>query len=214
MNNKIKIEPVVNNLTQEQLAELVSVTRQTMNAALSEKMKSGNPFRLDDPEFQEVNEFKTRTLSLSIQLNAATNIDQVRDCLSEIIGSKIDESTTIFAPFYTNFGRHITIGKNVFINHACSFLDLGGISIGDNVLIGSKVNLISENHPIDPTQRKSLIGKPIVVKNNAWIGAAATILPGITIGENSIVAAGSIVTKDVPDNTIVAGNPAKQIKTL
>jgi acetyltransferase-like isoleucine patch superfamily enzyme len=91
---------------------------------------------------------------------------------------------------------------------------MGGITIGDNVLIGPKVNLVSENHPIDPTQRKSLIGKPIVIKDNAWIGASATILPGITVGENSIVAAGSIVTKDVPDNTIVAGNPAKQIKTL
>jgi acetyltransferase-like isoleucine patch superfamily enzyme len=177
-------------------------------------MKSVTPFRLDDPAFKKINELKDRTLSLSIQLNASTTVEQFRDRLSDIIGRKIDESTTIFAPFHTNFGRHINIGKNVFINHACSFLDMGGITVGDNVLIGPKVNLVSENHPIDPSQRKSLIGKPIVIKNNAWIGAAATILPGITIGENSIVAAGSIVTKDVPDNTIVAGNPAKRIKDL
>ena len=91
---------------------------------------------------------------------------------------------------------------------------MGGITIGDNVLIGPKANLVSENHPINPTQRNSLIGKPIVIKNNAWIGAAATILPGITVGENAIVAAGAIVTKDVPDNTIVAGNPAKPIKKI
>jgi acetyltransferase-like isoleucine patch superfamily enzyme len=177
-------------------------------------MQSGKPFRLDDPAFQEIIVFKDRTLSLSPQLNASTNVDQFRERLSDIIGSKIDESTTIFAPFYTNFGRYISIGKNVFINHACSFLDMGGITIGDNVLIGPKVNFVSENHPIDPTQRKSLIGKPIVIKNNAWIGASATILPGITVGENSIVAAGSIVTKDVPDNTIVAGNPAKYLKSI
>lgn len=185
-----------------------------MNTELFERMKSGKPFRLDDPAFQEIVEIKNRTLRLSIQLNASTDSDQVRDRLSDIIGSEIDKSTTIFAPFYTNFGRYITIGKNVFINHACSFLDMGGITIGDNVLIGPKVNLVSENHPIDPTQRNSLIGKPIVIKNNAWIGASATILPGITIGENSIVAAGSIVTKDVPDNIIVAGNPAKKIKDI
>jgi acetyltransferase-like isoleucine patch superfamily enzyme len=185
-----------------------------MNRELLEIMQSGKPFRLDDPAFQEIIDLKDRTLSLSPQLNASTSSDQFRDRLSDIIGSKIDKSTTIFAPFYTNFGRYISIGKNVFINHACSFLDMGGITIGDNVLIGPKVNLVSENHPIDPSQRHSLIGKPIIIKNNAWIGASATILPGITVGENSIVAAGAIVTKDVPDNTIVAGNPAKQIKNI
>lgn len=181
---------------------------------LSDIMKSGKPFRLDDPAFQAINDLKDRTLSLIAKLNASTNVDQFRERLSDIIGTKIDESTTIFAPFHTNFGRHISIGKNIFINHACSFLDLGGITIEDNVLIGPKVNLISENHPIDPTQRKSLIGKPILIKKNAWIGAAATILPGITVGENSIVAAGAIVTKDVPDNCIVAGNPARIVKKI
>ena len=121
-------------------------------------------------------------------------------------------STTVFTPFHTNFGKHITIGNHVFINHGCSFLDLGGITIEDNALIGPKVNLITENHPIDPTQRKSLILHPILIKKNAWIGAGATILPGVTIGENSIVAAGAVVNKDVPANTIVGGVPAKIIK--
>ena len=185
-----------------------------MNRELLNIMQSGQPFRLDDPAFQEINDYKDRTLSLSPQLNASTTTEEFRKRLSDIIGSNIDESTTIFAPFFTNFGRYISIGKNVFINHACSFLDMGGITIGDNVLIGPKVNLVSENHPIDPTQRKSLIGKPIIIKNNAWLGAGATILPGITVGENSIVAAGAIVTKDVPDNTIVAGNPAKPIRNI
>ena len=146
-----------------------------MNKEILERMQSGKPFRLDDPAFQEINEFKDRTLSLSAQLNASKNSDEFRERLSDIIGSKIDESTFIFAPFLTNFGRYITIGKNVFINHDCSFLDLGGINIGDNVLIGPKVTLVSESHPIDPSQRKSLIGKPIFIKNNAWIGASAII---------------------------------------
>jgi acetyltransferase-like isoleucine patch superfamily enzyme len=96
----------------------------------------------------------SRTLKLSSALNASENVGQVRERLSEIIGIPIDDSTTIFAPFHTNFGQHIRIGKNIFINHACSFLDMGGITIEDDVLIGPKVNLITENHPIDPRLEK------------------------------------------------------------
>ncbi|MGZ3938336.1 MAG: DapH/DapD/GlmU-related protein [Flavisolibacter sp.] len=177
-------------------------------------MKAGEVFRLDDPEYPRVQEVVNRTINLSAQLNASNDVDQVRSKLSEIIGSDIDRSTIIFAPFYTNFGRFITIGKNVFINHACSFLDMGGITIENNVLIGPKANLITENHPLDPTERKSLIAKAIVVKRNAWIGAAATILPGVTIGENAVVAAGAVVGKDVPANTVVAGVPAKIVKRI
>jgi len=106
------------------------------------------------------------------------------------------------------------LGKNIFINHACTFLDLGGITIDNDVQIGPKVNLITENHPVDPTQRKNLDLKSIHIKRNVWIGAAATILPGVTVGENSIVAAGAVVTKDVPDNTIVGGVPARIIKKI
>jgi acetyltransferase-like isoleucine patch superfamily enzyme len=179
-----------------------------------DRMSSGELFRLDDPEYPMVLEIVNRTLRLSAQLNASGDVDQVRQLLSEIIGSPIDDSTTIFAPFYTNFGRFITIGKNVFINHACSFLDMGGITIEDNVLIGPKVNLITENHPLDPSNRTSLIATAIVVKRNAWIGAAATILPGVTIGENAVVAAGALVSKDVAPNTVVAGVPAKMVKVI
>ena len=179
-----------------------------------ERLKAGGPIPLNDPEYFKINEVVGRTLKLSRQLNSAINIDQVRDFLSEIIGDNIDESTTIFAPFYTNFGRFIKIGKNVFINHACSFLDMGGITIEDEVLIGPKVNLITENHPLDPTDRRALITKPVVIKRNAWIGAGATILPGVTIGENAVVAAGAVVSKNVPDNAIVGGVPAKIIRSI
>jgi len=178
------------------------------------RMKAGAPIRQDDPEYPKVQELVSRTLSLSAALNTATDTDQVRERLSEIIGSQLDESTIIFPPFYTNFGKFIQIGKNVFINHACSFLDMGGITIEDHVLIGPKVNLVTENHPLTPADRRALISKPILVKRNAWIGAAATILPGVTIGENAVVAAGAVVTTDVPDNTIVAGVPAKIIKSI
>ena len=182
--------------------------------SIFDRMKAGELFRLDDPEYPKVQEVVNRTIALSAALNTSTNIDQIRERLSEIIDSPIDQSTTIFAPSFTNFGKFIQIGKNVFINHACTFLDMGGITIEDNVLIGPKVNLITENHPLDPTDRKALIAKPILIKRNAWIGAAATILSGVTVGENSIVAAGAVVSKDVPDNVVVGGIPAKFIKTI
>src|SRR5215204_4127396 len=174
-----------------------------------ERMKAGGSFRLDEPQFAPVMAFVTRTQELSVQLNTSTHIDEGREWLSEIIDSPIDTSTRIFPPFHTNFGRFTTLGKKVFINHACSFLDLGGITIEDDVLIRPKVNLITENHPLDPAERQALLLKPIVIKRNAWIGAAATILPGVTIGENSVVAAGAVVSKDVPANTVVGGIPAK-----
>jgi acetyltransferase-like isoleucine patch superfamily enzyme len=179
-----------------------------------DKMRAGELFRFDDPQYSKVLEVVNRTLRLCAQLNLSTGVDQVRERLSDLIGSKLDNSTTVFPPFYTNFGLFIKIGKNVFINHACTFLDMGGITIEDDAFIGPKVNLITENHPLDPANRKALIAKPIVVKRNAWIGAAATIMPGVTIGENSVVAAGAVVTKDVPDNTIAGGVPAKIIKKL
>ena len=178
------------------------------------RLKSGELVRLTDPEYPKVEEVVRRTMQLCADLNSATDIDQARQILSEITGNKIDGSTTVFVPFYTNFGRFTYIGKNVFINHACSFLDLGGITIEDDVLIGPQVNLITENHPADPAERRSLITKPIVIKRNAWIGANATILPGVTIGENAIVAAGAVVSKDVPANTVVGGIPAKFIKSI
>jgi acetyltransferase-like isoleucine patch superfamily enzyme len=182
--------------------------------SILERMKDGEPIRLDDPEYHVVQKIVDRTISLSAAMNASTDVHQLRDRLGEIIGLPLDDTTTIFPPFYTNFGAFTRIGKQVFINHACSFLDMGGITLEDNVLIGPKVNLITENHPVDPANRRALICKPILIKQNAWIGAGATILPGVTVGVNSIVAAGAVVSKDVPDNTIVGGIPARIIKSI
>ncbi|HEY9000444.1 MAG TPA: DapH/DapD/GlmU-related protein [Mucilaginibacter sp.] len=179
-----------------------------------ERMLAGGIVHMNDPQMPKVWEIVARTIKLSAALNTSTDVDQTRDRLSEITGSEIDKSTTIFVPYYTNFGRHTKIGKNVFINHDCSFLDLGGITIEDDVQIGPKVSLISENHPLDPSTRKSLDLKSVLIKRNAWIGAGAIILPGITIGENAVVAAGAVVNKDIPANTIVGGVPAKVIRVI
>ena len=178
------------------------------------RMLEGESIPMNDPEYPKLFEIVDQTIQQSAALNSSTDADQIRTRLSKIIGTSIDVSTTVFVPFYTNFGRHIRLGKNVFINHACSFLDLGGITIEDDVLIGPRVNLVTEDHPVDPTLRRTLIVKPIVVKRNAWIAANATILPGVTVGENSVVAAGAIVNKDVPPNSVVAGVPARILRSL
>ncbi len=186
----------------------------TIQKDIFEIMKTGGEVRQDHPQYVVFMEVVAKTLKQVAAMNSLGDVSEIRNKLSEIIGSQIDETTGIFAPFYINFGKHTKIGKNVFINHACSFLDLGGITIEDDVLIGPKVNLVTENHPIEPNNRKTLICKPIVIKRNSWIGAGATILPGVTVGENAVVAAGSVVTKDVPNNTIVAGVPAKHVKDI
>jgi acetyltransferase-like isoleucine patch superfamily enzyme len=150
---------------------------------------------------------------LLIQMNNSSNPGEITQILSRILDKEIQD-VAIFTPIYINYGKNISIGKNVFINFDCTFLALGGITIEDDVLIGPKVSLITENHPLNPQERKGLVGKSIHIKNNAWIGANATILPGVTIGENAVVAAGAVVSKDVPDNSIVGGIPAKFIKDI
>jgi len=179
-----------------------------------ERLLAGEPIPMNDPEYFQVHEAVGQTRKLIVALNSLVDGAEINGKLSEIIGKPVHQSTTVFPPFHTNYGKHITLGRNVFINHLCSFLDLGGIIIEDGVMIGPRVNLVSENHLLDPVDRKTLVPGAVTVKKNAWIGAAATILPGVTIGENSVVAAGALVTKDVPPNTLVGGVPAKIIKSL
>ena len=168
----------------------------------------------DDPEYQKLRDVSFATRKLLVQLNQSTDPKEMRDLLCEITGSEIDDSTAIFPPFYVNYGRHTKIGRNVFINFDCVFLDFGGITIEDGVFIAPKVSLLTEGHPLSPENRHSLTAGHIHIKKNAWIGANATIMQGVAIGENAVVAAGAVVTRAVPDNTVVGGIPAKIIKTL
>ncbi len=179
-----------------------------------ERLKKGETILPNDLEAYKMREASYNTKKLLVQMNNATEPGEIRDLLSQITGTEIDESVAVFTPLYINYGKHTKIGKNVFINFDCVFLDLGGITIEDNVLIAPKVSLLSEGHPTSIEDRHSLIPKPIHIKKSAWIGANATILQGVTIGENAVVASGSVVSKDVPDNTIVGGIPAKIIKEI
>ena len=168
----------------------------------------------DDPEYLKLRDVSFATRKLLLKLNQATDPEEMRVLLSRITDTEIDHSTAIFPPFHVNYGKHTKIGRNVFINFDCVFLDLGGITIEDGVFIAPKVSLLSEGHPLAPENRHSLTVGHIHIKRNAWIGAGATITQGVTIGEDAVVAAGAVVTKDVPARTVAGGIPARIIKTL
>lgn len=180
-----------------------------------EKDLAGMPLDGKSPEVAPIIEVIKATQRLVAQLNSGVySEEEVRELLSQITGREVDSTLWLIPPFYTDFGRNIHFGKNVFVNSACTFMDRGGIYIDDEVFIGPKVNLITINHDINPFNRNTTICKPIHIEKRVWIGVAATILPGVRIGENSIIGANAVVTKDVPSNTIVGGNPAKVIKTI
>lgn len=139
---------------------------------------------------------------------------EIRQLVGEITGQTLDASVEIRLPFYTDYGRKLTIGKRVMINDQVQLTDLGGITLEDDVLLGPGAALISVNHQLAPDRRRALDVRPIHIRQNAWVGAKAIILPGVTVGKNAVVAAGAVVTKDVPANAVVAGVPAKVIKII
>jgi acetyltransferase-like isoleucine patch superfamily enzyme len=158
-----------------------------------------------------------RAMAITATLNRLTfyDADEVRALFSDLIGTKVDDSFLLIPPFYTACGIEIRVGRNVFVNQNCTFYDLGGLDIADDVMIGPNVSIITTGHPIEPSQRRaSVIAKPIVIERNVWIAAGTTIIGGVTVGENSVVAAGSVVTKNVPPNTLVGGNPARVIRSI
>jgi acetyltransferase-like isoleucine patch superfamily enzyme len=158
-----------------------------------------------------------RATAITAALNRLTfdDADEIRALFSELIGKKVDESFLLIPPFYTAAGNEIRVGHNVFVNQNCTFYDLGGLDIADDVMIGPNVSIITTSHPIEPSQRRAVtIGRPIVIEKGVWIATGATIIGGVTVGENSVVAAGSVVTRDVPANTLVGGNPARVIRSI
>ena len=160
--------------------------------SIFDRLREGETIHANDPEGFKLREASFATKVLLLQMNNSSNPNEIRDLLSQITGIEIDNSVDVFTPLYINYGKHTKIGKNVFINFDCTFLDLGGITIEDNVLIAPKVSLLSEGHPVSPENRHSLMVGHIHIKKNAWIGAGAIILQGVTVGENSIVAAGAV----------------------
>lgn len=140
--------------------------------------------------------------------------DEIQELFAKLTNTELNETLNVIPPFNTDFGKNIHIGQRVFINSGCKMQDQGGIYIGNDVLIGHNACLLTLNHEMEPENRADMHPKPIHIEDKAWLGSNVTVLPGVTIGEGAIVAAGAVVTKDVESNTIVGGVPAKIIKRI
>lgn len=170
----------------------------------------------EDPKVIETMRYYSREAQkITMEINNTYHEpEELRELFSRLIGKPVDDQFGLFPPFYTDFGKNITLGKNVFINAGCKFQDQGGIFIDDDALVGHGVVIATLDHDMDPEKRHALHPAPVHIGKKVWIGANATITSGVTIGDNAVVAAGAVVTKDVPNDTIVGGVPAKPIKKI
>lgn len=169
------------------------------------------------PESRQLYARIRRAIRLTEQLNRLPfdETEAIRDTWSELTGQPVDPTFSLIPPVYTDHGLTIRVGRNVFINQACILNDIGGIDIGDDVMIGPRVSLLTSGHPLDPaTRRRKIVAAPIVVERNVWIGAAAVVLHGVTVGADAVIAAGAVVTTDVPAATLVAGVPARVVRVI
>ena len=177
-------------------------------------VKTGKALSSDEIH-QFMDEMSNEARRVTFRLNTAYYTpEEVRVLLSELFGKPVDPTLRVFPPFYTDFGKNITIGKNVFINACCHFQDHGGVTLGDGCQIGHNVVFATLNHGISAEDRVHTYPAPIMLGKNVWVGSNSTILQGVTVGDNAIIAAGAVVTKDVPANTIVGGVPAKTIRSI
>ena len=162
-----------------------------------------------------MHEMSEEARRVTFRLNTAYHTaDEVRELLSELFGYQVPQSLRVFPPLYADFGKNISVGEGVFINACCHFQDHGGVTLGDGCQIGHNVVFATLNHELLPERRNVTHPAPIVLGKKVWVGSNATILQGVTIGDNAVVAAGAVVTKDVPANTIVGGVPARVIKRI
>lgn len=180
---------------------------------LYNRLKSGEPISMYDPDFAPaITDMVTARRTLHRINNEFHELTELPALFEELLGEAFKEGTAVMPPFYVDFGAQLKLGKHVFINHNCTCMTAASIIVEDGVMIGPQVTLLTANHDFD--DHNILICKPIHIKKNVWIGARATILPGVTIGENSVVAGAAVVTKDVEPNVVVGGNPAKVLKRL
>jgi acetyltransferase-like isoleucine patch superfamily enzyme len=172
--------------------------------------------RIHSPEFQAMAARVLEVTELTSRLNVLPFADEAgkAELLEQILGRPLPTKLTIYPPFYTDHGLHLDLGERVFINQGCTFLDYAGIRLGEGVMIGPRATFVTSGHPVDPAERRLyLTGAPIDVGENVWIGAGATILPGVSIGRDAVVAAGAIVADDVPAESLVTGPKATVRRT-
>ncbi|SLN02787.1 Galactoside O-acetyltransferase [Corynebacterium xerosis] len=182
---------------------------------LLDALDAGETIPAGSPLHEVMHETSQEALRITGELNGSYHEPaRVRELLAELTGAEIDESVTLFPPFTSDFGRNIHLGKRVFLNAGCRFQDQGGLHIGDDCLIGHNTVIATLNHDLAPSRRGDLHPAPVTIGNNVWIGANVTILPGITIGDDAVIAAAAVVTKDVPAKSLVVGSPARVIRTV
>ncbi|MEU5988211.1 sugar O-acetyltransferase [Spirillospora sp. NPDC047418] len=179
-----------------------------------ERMLAGDLYIADDPALEAASK---RAIALAHRYGEvyATDQEAARPILEELLGS-IAADAHIRPPLYVDYGSYITVGSGTFANYGLTALDVAPITIGSDVQIGPNVQLLTPTHPLDAAQRRAKLeaAEPIVIEDNVWLGGGAIVLPGVTIGTNSVIGAGSVVTKDVPPNVVAVGNPAKVIRHL
>ena len=180
-----------------------------------EQMNKGVPVYTGTPLFTKMCQLSTEAQKITAVLNSQFHDgEQISLLFSQLFGMEVDETFRLFPPFYTDCGKNIHLGKNVFINSSCHFQDQGGVYIGNDVFIGPKVVIATLNHGLKPEERDNIYPKKVYIGKGVWIGASVVILPGVTIGDHAVIGAGSVVTKDVPANSVFAGNPAKFIRSI
>lgn len=178
-------------------------------------MATGDVIPGGSPVHETMHRLSQEAIRITIELNNSYHSHaEIIALMSELTGRHVDESFGLFPPFNTDCGKNIHLGKRVFINSGCKFQDQGGIYIGDDVLVGHNCMIATLNHPENPDRRADMVPSPVSIGNKVWIGANVTILPGVTVGEDAILAAGAVVTKDVEPRTIVGGVPAKVLKRI
>lgn len=180
-----------------------------------EIMDSGRVIPAGSPIHVKMHELSQEAIRITMEINNVYHThEEIVDLMSRLTGKEIHPSFSLFPPFHTDCGKNITIGHRVFINSGCKFQDQGGITIGNDVLIGHNCVIATLNHAMDPDRRGDMIPAAVIIEDKVWIGSNVTILQGVTIGKGAIIAAGAVVNKDVPPRTIVGGVPAKFIKTI
>lgn len=178
-------------------------------------MDSGADVRAGSPVHEVMHRLSQEAIRLTLRLNGSYNTaEEIVALMSELTGTEVDASFRLFPPFYTDCGKNINFGKRVFVNSGCRFQDQGGITIGDDVLVGHNCVIATLNHLMDPDRRADMIPSPVRIGDKVWIGANVTILPGVTVGEGAVLAAGAVVTRDVEPRTVVGGVPARVIRRI
>ena len=175
--------------------------------------QAGHIYKLDEELFAA--HLNSKRLTRLLNATLESEVDRRKALTQELFG-QAGEDAYIEPPFYCDYGYNVTVGKKFFCNYDCVFLDCGKITIGDYVMLGPKVQIYAVSHPIDPQVRQLNhdLGIPVTVGSNVWIGGGSILCPGCSVGDNTIIGAGSVVTKDIPANVVAAGNPCRVIRPI